>query len=177
MNYPVKPRVPGWVHSDDKYWWARIRFVETELSGPLQSTHLAMGIKAVTYGVCQCLHAFYEMLEWFNSDSSTFYTPIGELDMVLHEMYAVFRLPWGEVPNMECYLPHKELTALKKDHPVMYDMNWELLFHFHICLDSQNEKKRSKGISYISWATYHFPTIKGPDPAKCLSPQAKKEIE
>lgn len=59
----------------------------------------------------------------------------------------------------------------------MYDICWELLCHFHIFLDSQNKKKRSKGVSNISWAAYLFPNVKGSGFVKCLSPMTEHEIE
>lgn len=60
---------------------------------------------------------------------------------------------------------------------MMYDTYLELLFHFNIYLDSQNEKKTSKGLSYINWANNLFPNVKGPNPVDRLSPKDEHEIE
>src|SRR4051812_47455163 len=68
VNYPSRPRLPGWVHAYDGDWWPRlVEFFETKLGGLLEKTHLATAIRAVKYGIRQNPSSFYAMLERFNS--------------------------------------------------------------------------------------------------------------
>ena len=87
------------------------------------------------YGIRQNPSSFYAMLERFNPDSGTFYTPVGELGFALHEMHVVSGLSHGHVPYEERYLPLLELNELKGKNLGLYETYWELLCHFHICFD------------------------------------------
>lgn len=87
------------------------------------------------YGIHQNPSSFYAMLERFNLDSCTFFTPVGELGLEFHEMYAVSGLSWGNIPYEERYPPLSELKELWDHHVGVYEMYWELFCHFHICLD------------------------------------------
>lgn len=66
-----------------------IGFIESNLWKLLQMTGLATAMSAVRYGICQNPYPFYAILKKYNSKSCTFYTPVGELGLPLHEMYAV----------------------------------------------------------------------------------------
>lgn len=117
------------------------------------------------------------MLERYKSDLCTFYTPIGELGLALHEMQVVSGLSWGNIPYEERYLPLLELNELKRKNIEMYEIYWELLCHFYICLDSQKGSSRSKGIGYLSWASYLCPHVKGTRNVERLSARTIEKIE
>lgn len=87
-------------------------------------TFLALAERVVKYEICQSPYPFYAIFEKYNSESCTFYTPVGELGMALHEMYVVYGLSWGEVPYEERYLHHIELNEMKRKHSDMYDTYW-----------------------------------------------------
>lgn len=151
VNYPAKLRLPGWVDATDKDWWARlVKFVESNFALSLQATHLRPAIRKVKYGIHQNPFPFNAMLERYNPDSRTFYTPVGELGLALHEMHVVFGLSWGNIPYEERYIPLKELDDLKRKHKDMYETHWKMLCDFHVCLDSQKETNRRKGVGYLN---------------------------
>jgi len=60
------------------------------------------------------------MLEKYNSDTCTFFTPVGEIRFALLEMFEVSGLSMGDL-SYEEYIPGtKELHILKKDAPQVY---------------------------------------------------------
>jgi hypothetical protein len=72
-------------------------------------------------------------------------------------MFEVSGLSMGELPYEE-YIPGaEELQILRRDAPQLYEAYWELLCHYHICL--QLNKQRSGGISQKVWANYLFPGL------------------
>ena len=122
MNYPAGPCLPGWVHAHDGDWWPHlIEFVETRFGSLLEKIYLAIAIRAVKYGIRQNPSSFYAMLERFNSDSCTFYTPVGELGLALHEMHVVSGLSHGHISYEERYLPLLELNELKGKNLDIYE--------------------------------------------------------
>jgi len=92
-------RALGWVHSSDKYWWSRIvGFVFEDLKDKLLQSSLSVAVRAVQYGILQSSHHFFIMLERYNPETCTFFTPVGEMGFALHEMYEVSGLAMGDIP-------------------------------------------------------------------------------
>ena len=52
--------------------------------------------RVVQYGIPQSNQHFYVVLERYNPETCTFFTPIGEMGLSLHEMYKVSRLVIGD---------------------------------------------------------------------------------
>jgi len=66
----------------------------------------------------------------YNPKTYTFFTPIGEMGLALHEMYEVSGLEIGDA-SYEEYVPSiEELHLLKKRDPMVYETYWEVLCHF-----------------------------------------------
>ena len=63
----------------------------------------------------------YAILERYNPAICTFFTPIGEMRLALHEMYEVSRLMIGDVPYKEYVPSTEELHLLKKSDPLVYE--------------------------------------------------------
>ena len=57
------------------------------------------------------------MLEKYNPDTYTLFTPIGEMGFSLHEMFEVSGLPMRDLPYEEYISGTEELHLLKKDTP------------------------------------------------------------
>ena len=57
-------------------------------------------VKAVQYGIPQSIQYFYAILVRYNSETCTFFTPIGEMGLAFYEMYEVSGLVIG-VPPMK----------------------------------------------------------------------------
>jgi len=61
------------------------------------------------------------MLEHYNLETCTFFTPVREMRFALHEMYEVSGLAMGDIPYEE-YIPGTgELHLIKKDAPLVYE--------------------------------------------------------
>ena len=92
----------------------------------------------------QSSHNFYGVLEQYNPLTGTFFTPVGEMGLALHELYEVSGLVMGDAPY-EVYVPtSEELHLLKKEDPQVYETYWEVLCHFHIC--GQTSSWRNRGV-------------------------------
>ena len=75
------------------------------------------------------------ILELYCPSIGTFFTPIGELGLSLHEMWELSKLPVGHFPYEEYFsCPHK-LQQLSSQNRALYETFLELMCHFHICLD------------------------------------------
>jgi hypothetical protein len=96
-DYPAVFRAPGWFHSTENYWWGRlVGFVLTELGGLLKRVGLYTAVRAVRWGIPQSSQNFFGVLERYNSLTGTFFTPVGEMGLALHEMHEVSGLSTGD---------------------------------------------------------------------------------
>src|SRR4051812_10421560 len=98
------------------------------------------------------------MLEHYNSDTCTFFTPVREMRISPWEMQWVSGRPIGEFPYEEHVLPSVELELLKEQDPELYSTFWEVLCHYSIC-------ERLKGcchgsFAHFAWAEYLFPSAR-----------------
>jgi len=90
-------------------------------------------VRAVQYGLPQSFHNFYGTLEHYSSLTGTFFTPVGEMGLALHELYELSGLVIGDAPYEEYVLTSEEFHLLRKEDPQVYETDWEVLCHFHIC--------------------------------------------
>jgi len=121
-----------------------VSYVIEHLEEPLWRSRLSIAVRVVQYGFPLSIYHFFAMLEMYNPDTNTFFTPSGELGFALHEMFEVSGLSMGEV-SYEEYVPGaEELQILRRDAPQIYEVYWKLLCHFHIC--TQLSPQRSGGI-------------------------------
>lgn len=60
----------------------------------------------------------------YNSETGTFFTPMGELGLTLHEMYEVSVLLMGEVPYEEHIPTIEELHRLRAKNERIYETYW-----------------------------------------------------
>jgi len=92
-----------------------VGFILEELRGLLVQSGLYLVVRAIQYSIPLRPFHFFTMLERYNSDSCTFFTPRGEKGFALHEMYEVSGLWTGDL-LYEKYIPRtKELHLMKKD--------------------------------------------------------------
>jgi len=75
------------------------------------------------------------MLECYNPKTCTFFIPVGEMGLALHEMYVVSRLVIGDIPYEEYVPSAKELYLMEDSAPLVYATYWKVLCHFHICVE------------------------------------------
>ena len=89
-DYPIAFRAYGWVHSTENYWWGQmVGFVLVDLKVLLERVGLYAAVKAVQWGIPQSSQNFFGILERYNSLTGTFFTPVGEMGLALHELHEV----------------------------------------------------------------------------------------
>jgi len=71
-------------------------------------------VRAIQNGILQSTQHFYTILERYNPETYTFFTPIGEMGIALHEMYEVSRLGIGDTPYEENVPSTEELYLLRR---------------------------------------------------------------
>ena len=82
------------------------------------------------------------------------FTLVRGMGFALHEMHEVSGLVMGDT-SYEKYVPSTdELYLLKKDDPLVYEIYWEVLYHFHVC--AQTIGWRSGRIRQMAWVSYFF---------------------
>jgi len=86
-----------------------VGFVLTELEDSLKQAGMYQAVRVVQYGIPQSSHHFYGILEHYNPWTCTFFTPVGEVGLDLHELYEVLGLVIGDAPYEEYVLTTKEL--------------------------------------------------------------------
>ena len=176
-DYPVGFRAPGWVRSTENYWWGRmVGFVLTELGDLLKRVGLYSAVRAVQWGIPQSSQNFFGILERYNPSTGTFFTPVGEMGLALHELYEVSGLSSGDIPYEEFVPTTRELRLLEKESPQVYETYWEVMCHFYIC--GQTTAWRSGGVKQLSWADYLFNNVSNKDlPVIRLAPSSGGEVE
>ena len=102
----------------------------------------------------QSRHHLFTMLERYNPEMYTFFTPVREMELALYEIYEVSELVMGNI-SYEEYVPSVEELHLMEDSAhLVYVTYWELLCHFHICAEVTS--LRSRGVKQMAWADYLF---------------------
>ena len=110
-----------------------VNFALVQLEDLLWQAGLYGTVRAVLHGIPQSNHQFYTILERYNLEICTFFTPDEERGFALHEIYEVSGLVMGDIPYKEYISSTEELHLLKKDAPLVYETYWGVLDHFHIC--------------------------------------------
>ena len=133
-DFPPEFCATDLIHSTDKHLWCRmVGFVLAELGDLLLQVGLYKAVRAIQCGLPQSTQHFYAVLERYNPETCTFFTPLGEMGLALHEMCEVSGLVMGDAPYEEYVPTSEELHLLRKEDPQVYETYWEVLCHFHIC--------------------------------------------
>jgi len=113
-------------------------------------------VRATYFGINISVPTVYSILDMYCPASSTFFTPVGELGMALHEMWEVSNLSMGSKPCGD-YFPCAEELAQLEDDLALYKTYRELMCHYYICLDlypsrgSVNSLKSGVSIPNHGW--------------------------
>src|SRR3954464_1412978 len=87
LDYPTRGRVKGWVSPAGDPWWSRMMTRGcTEFKDQLRKIQLLPALLAVRQGVCANVNNFLDMLEQYNPETCTFFTPVGEIGIPPWEM-------------------------------------------------------------------------------------------
>lgn len=125
-------------------------FILREHGQLLRLIGLYDAVQATHVGFRQSPQDFFGLLEMYNSETWTFFTPAGELGLPYHEMHYISGLPYSEYPYEECFYMSSEIE--KKANAKSFSIYWELHCHFYICMDQ--EGRRKGGFSFTKWANY-----------------------
>ena len=80
-------------------WCGRmVEFALAEFEDLLLQAGLHGAAEAVHYGIPQSNQHFYAILKRYIPESCTFFAPIGEMGLALHEIYEVSGLVIGDAP-------------------------------------------------------------------------------
>jgi len=87
-NYPAANfQTPGLVSSSKQAWWSSLTmYVLEAFETDLKRLGLHEAVRATCFGINISIPTFYAILEMYCPASGMFFTPVGELGMVLHEM-------------------------------------------------------------------------------------------
>ena len=167
-NYPATDfRAPGWVHPPKTWWMDLTTYIFAHFEEELERLNLYEAVRATCYGIDMNVACFYAIFELYCPASGTFFTPVGELGLALHEMWEVSTLPFGSLPYEEYFPCEAELALLEKQESVLFETYRELMCHLHIC-SSIHGGSKGTSCSLKSWGNYLFPNMRNtPEAAHC----------
>ena len=111
--------------------------------------------KATCFGIKN--KNFFVILELYCPAAGTFFMPVGELRMALHEMWEVLNLPMGSVPYEEYFPCVDELKQFRKRIPALFETYRELMYYFYIYLDINCVSESTNSLK--TWVKYLFPIL------------------
>jgi len=94
--------------------------------GLVEVGEIVPGCWAIQYGLLQSSYHFYGILERYNPLTGTFFTLVGEMGLVLHELYEISELVIGDALYEEYVLTTEGLHLLKKKGSLVYETYWEV---------------------------------------------------
>ena len=124
----------------------------------LERLRLREAVRATCYSIQMSVANLYAIFKLYCPAKGTFFTPVGELGMTLHEMWEVSALPMGYLPYEEYFPCEPELALLEKKEPALFETYRELMCHFYICSDMHGNYKGGSH-SLKSWGDYLFPNL------------------
>ena len=84
-----------------------VNYVAEQLWELLLQSSRYSAVKAIQDSIQLSHYHFFAMLELYNLDTCTFFTPSRELGFALHEMYEVLDHRWGSYPMKNKSLAQK----------------------------------------------------------------------
>ena len=133
-------------------------FILEEFEVELKKIKLWEAIRGTCFRFNINVPTFYAILELYCPATGTFFTPVGELGLALHEMWDISRLPMGSYPYEEFFPCSGHLKKLSTKSPEVFDVFRELTNHFQICIDLHNQGRGScNGMKM--WADYLFTNL------------------
>ena len=140
-NYPMTDfRTSGLVHPAQKPWRRDLTlYILKHFSEDLQRLRLHEVIMATCYGIEVSKPTFYAIFELYCPASGTFFTPVSELELALHEMWEVLNLLMGSIPYEKYFPCTVGLKHLEKQDPTQFKMHNKLMCHFYISTSTVSE--------------------------------------
>jgi len=114
----------------------------THFEDDLERLRLHETVRTICYCIQMSVANFYAIFELYCPATGTFFTPVGELGMTLHEMWEVSALPMGCLPYEEYFPCEAELALLEKQEPALFETYRELMCIFtsaRVCMRAIRE--------------------------------------
>jgi len=111
-------------------------------------------IRATCHGIEISVPNFYAIFELYCPALGTFFTPVDDLRLALHEIWEISNLSMGSMPYDEYFPCTMELQQMV-DNSKMFETYRELVCHFYICRMSTMLERIRTGRRFW-WITY-FP--------------------
>ena len=113
-------------------------YVLEHFDANLMKVGLHEAVRATCHGIKISVPNFFAIFKLYCLASGTFFTPIGELGLALHEMWGVSNLVMGSMSYEEYFPCMMELEQMEKDNPELFTTYQELMCHFYICMNVHN---------------------------------------
>ena len=97
-----------------------ILFVLKYFSNDLKRLGLYEAVRATCYGIEVSVPNFYALFKLYCPSSGTFFAPVDELGLTLHDMWEVSNLPIGFLPYEEYFSCPAELEQLGTQDPTLF---------------------------------------------------------
>ena len=85
-------RTPSWIHPPKAWWRDLTLYVLAHFKEDLERLGLRETVRATCYGIQMSIANFYAIFELYCLVTGTFFTPVGEVGITLHEMWEVSTL-------------------------------------------------------------------------------------
>ena len=96
-------------------------YVLAHFEEDLERLGLYEAVRATCFGIQMSAANFYDIFALYCPAIGTFFTPVGELGMDLHEMWEVSTLLMGSLPYEEYFPCEAELALLEKQEPALFE--------------------------------------------------------
>jgi len=127
-NYLVTDfRTPSWIHPPKAWWRDLTLYVLAHFEEDLERLGLHEAVRAACYDIQMSVGNFYATFELYCPATGTFFTPVDELGVTLHEMWEVSALPMGSLPYEEYFPCEAELALLEKQESALFETYRELM--------------------------------------------------
>lgn len=171
-QYPHDFRADDWIYGPQGHWWhPLVGHILGVCRNSLQRTGLYEAVMVIQVGFCQSYGDFVGIFDFYDPDSGTFFTPIGELEVAYHEIHYVSGLPYRKFLYEERFPTNGELEQWAQ-MPEVVKTYWEVPCHFNIRMDLSDRRKG--GPPFTKWVKYLISDLKRP---KTLRPVSLAEVE
>jgi len=132
-------------------------YVLEHFSTDLKRLGLCEAVRATCYRTEISVPNFFAIFKLYCPALETFFSPVSELGMALHDIWEVSNLPMVLLPYKEYFHCMMELEQLEKDDPALFETYRESICHFYIYLDVHNARGIMNGMKV--WADYLFSVL------------------
>ena len=97
-------------------------YILEHFEAKLKKIELHEAVRATYHGMEISVPNFFAIFELYCLATGSFFTPIGELGLGLHEMWEIFNLRWVQCHIRNIFSCAMELEQMEKDDREMFEM-------------------------------------------------------